>query len=371
MCKIVAFSNAAKLPKKTPSVIQNELRDIERDGFGYAVQGESNVFGEKSVAHSYSSRFGKTIISLPFATAQTVTFGDRTKVTGPAIFHGRTSTNNKGLRNCHPMQRESWHLIHNGVVNDWGPTYKKNTTNDSEDLLHRLILGIDHVERELTGYYAFAAIAPDGRLHMGRDSSAFLFCAFSEQIDSYIFATTDALIKSIAKQLGFKLSTAIDKVTDDCYFIMRGNEMEHFQNIVPRGYSIAEGTYAKQSLGRDLGGSLAHHRPFTAPAKVITAQTVADKHEELLIESPDGRILDVSSATQDESRFNDNDEAMSNEDWADIYAQLSDSYSFYDSAGKTISIEEFHAMDWRDQMECNILRPNGKVLQRHGDRRSS
>lgn len=353
MCKIVSFSNATKLDmKQAARVIGTALNKLEPDGFGYAVQGQNGQFGEKSVKKSekFSSRFNRLVVSLPFIKMQASTFGTVSEVVGPAIFHGRTSTNNKGLKNCHPMQRDGWGLIHNGVVTDHGPKYEKFTTNDSEDVLARLILGIDQVEAQLTGYYAFSAIDPAGKLHIGRDSLATLFCAWSESLESYVFATTESLIRQLAKQLKFSVGV-IDAVEDNVYFVMDGNAIASMATIKPRGYERHESQHATASLGRSLDSS-----SYTSGVYDYSRRGLA-REETVAVQA---------SWLSDDS---DDSKSQGYYDWRRQLDAVDESYSIYDSYGRPVTVAEFHRMDHWSQEDCNILKPNGGVLQRYGDRK--
>lgn len=333
MCKVIAFTNAKKLDvKKSAETIGNILLKIEQDGFGYAIQGERNVFGERCIADRFRSRLNVAdVVRLPIVESRQSSFGTLDKPAGPAIFHGRTSTNDKGLLNCHPMQRESWNLIHNGVVDDHGPKYDKTTTNDSEDLLHRLIQGIDHVERELSGYYAFAAIDPTGRLHIARDSIASLFVAWCPKIQSHIFATTESLIEQVTSALKIKVGP-IDKVKSDVYMIFALNELVHQQAIKPRGYDSRQAGLASLSLGRSI-----------------------DRYSE------SERLDSIIDMTSDRYAYDRADDGPTLEDLMRELDNMDDRYTIeYD--GELISVAEYRKLDEVSQAQCLIERPDGTLL---------
>jgi hypothetical protein len=320
MCKIATFSNSTKLDiRKASEVIGKILLAQERDGFGYAVQGSTNVFGEKCTADFFTSRLNVThAVKLPIIEVRQSTFGHTDKPTGPAMFHGRTSTNDRGLVNCHPMHKESWHLIHNGVVTDHGEKYVKNTTNDSEDLLHRLILGMGDVEKHLSGYYAFTAIDPQGRLHVGRDSIATLYMAWLPKIESYLFCTTVELLESVCKALSIKYGP-IDKVQDNSYFILNGNDLAFTSTISPRGYDSYSKSMASLSLGRDLES---YSTAFPEDGNL----------------SPDTQDIDALLEELD---------------------AIDDSYRIQDGTGEPITSETFKHLDDISRLDCLIQRPDG------------
>jgi len=336
MCKIFTFTNSTKLDiKKTSEIIAKRLSDLERDGYGYAVQGAQNVFGEKSIADRFTSRLNALhIVKLPIIEKRQLVFGEVDKPTGPALFHGRTSTNDKGLLNCHPMQKDSWHLIHNGVVGDNGPKYKKLTTNDSEDLLHRLILGIDQVEKHLSGYYAFAAISPDGRLHIGRDSVATLYIAWVDKIQSYVISTTENLIENILDDLKLKYGP-IDKIENNIYMIFNGNDIVFQKAIKPIGYDYKQASYASKSLGRDLTGTSSAYEFNTY-----------DYYE--------------SNKYGDFTAF-DSSEIQESDDIHDELDIMDDTYRIL-SDGETITRQEFYKLDYINQSACTIFRPDNSEI---------
>lgn len=353
MCKIAVFTNVKNLNlKEKINSIGNTLLKLEDDGFGYALQGEQGVFGEKCVAKTFASRlWAKETVKLPIVKPTYEKFGTISQLTGPGIFHGRTSTNVKGLLNCHPMQRDGWNLIHNGVVGDIGPEYEKTTQNDSEDVLFRLIEGIDSVEKHLEGYYAFAAIDPHGRLHVARDAMASLFIAWSKVYESYVIATTAELLKSLNRTLKAKLGP-IDEIYQDKYMIFQGNEMIHSQDITPLGYTMAQARHSMQSLGRSV---------YSSP-----------------------NVIDVSTEGHHRGRRDVAFESASEEGWPllsgidqekeDAYYamryeldNMDASYLITDEFGKEISVIEFKKLDPISQEMCRIERADGTTVDTFDD----
>lgn len=328
MCKILTFTNASKLDiAKASESIGTLLLSIERDGFGYAVLGRNGVYGEKSTAPTtFKTRINRpNVVNLPtIVEPRHSMFGTPGAAIGPAMFHGRTSTNSKDLVNVHPMIRESWHLIHNGVVTDHGPAYPKLTSNDSEDVLHRLIQGISHVERDLSGYYAFTAIDPNGRLHVCRDSNAELYIAWVPKLESWVIGTTESLILKSLSALDL-VCGPIDKIKSDVYFIFSRNEVIHCQSIKPRGYDREQSQFAELSLGRSLG-----------------------RYNSDLSESR-------------ETSFTDDGDCLS-----DLMAELEDiddSYRIEDGNGIAITASAFHKLDEVSRLECTIQREDGSFVE--------
>lgn len=326
MCKIVSFTNSKNInTKKYANKIGNVLLKIEKDGYGYAIQGENGVYGEKCVNGYFKSRLGMKLVNPKSMIKHKYdSFGNPSKNIGPFILHGRTSTNDKGLLNCHPMIKDDHYLIHNGVVQDNGPTYKKKTTNDSEDVLHRFLKGINQVEKHLAGYYAFTCIDKNGQLHVCRDDIADLFISWSDNIDSFIIATTDWLIEEIAEILKIKIGP-IDEIKENTYMIFKGNELVFQKDIYPIGYSYNQAKYAEASLGK----------------KISTQFSASSPHNDF--------IEDIDTYTE-ESFLKD-------------IQQVDDTYVILDGRNHPITAYEFHMMDLGLQKECYIESPDGELIQ--------
>lgn len=328
MCKVIVFTSFAKVKNqdRVTTELGNLLLSHERDGFGYAIQGRNGVFGEKIAGpRKFTSRYGiakSEFVKAPIFEARHILFGEKTKAVGPALFHGRTSTNDSSVVNCHPMQRDGWNLIHNGVVTDHGKPYIKFTKNDSEDVLYRLIQGVSEVETHLSGYYAFAAIDPKNRLHVARDSQATLFVSWFDSIDSHVIATTEELIQKVASILKMQAGP-IEKMTEDSYIIFDGNSVIHNQKIKPRGYTSYEASYAKDSLGRSLDS-------FGTASNIV-------------------RAYDVDTGDEDEELMRELD-------------NLDDSYTILDESDQIITAYQYERLDPVAQAGCMITREDGSVI---------
>lgn len=358
MCKVLAFTNTRKINlSKCLNDIGTHLLKTEKDGFGYAIQGKNGVFGEKTIDSKFRTRLTRlNEVSLPIVKPKYSKFGTPSQLNGPGIFHGRTSTNVTDLKNTHPMQLSDWHLIHNGVVEDWGPTYETVTDNDSEFVLKRLIDGVGQdnpmqaIERYLEGYYAFAAIDPLGKLHIGRDCIAPLYIAYSKKYETYVFGTTEALILKVSKILDMKIGP-IDEVFDEVYMIFDGNEMIHCQNFKSRGYTTRQSRHASSSLGHTLPDSSA------LPSGEVTDVTPK------AVNSYD----DISESDWQDSiaGFITRDGAMSDDDYSKYRREIDNvdaSYEFYDLDGRPVTYGEFKKLDHISQELCTIIRANGTVV---------
>lgn len=339
--------------------IGNILLKHESDGFGYAIVGDSGVFGEKCVADKFKSRIGLSKFN-PYQIVKQkyYSFGQRGMPTGPAIFHGRTATNAKGLLNCHPMVIDNAYLIHNGVVTDHGPAYKTLTTNDSEHVLRRFLNGIHEVEKYLTGYYAFAAITQDFKLHVVKDKIADLNIGWSEKLDSYLIGTTYELLEEIAKALDVDIN-AIDEIADDSYFVFDNNEVIHAQEIKSRGHTWSEARYAQASIGKTLtpqgyedhyGYYERYDRSYPYAESVVDA--TKDSNETKPVEVFDG--VKVLSDDDLETEVANYELELQN---------LDASYDIFDEDYNQISVEQFHQLDHVSQQLCTIYRDDGSEVR--------
>lgn len=383
MCKVLAFSNSEGLKvRETAKEAYDILTRVERDGFGYAVHGEQGSFGEKTTnTGGFKSRLSQASVRHPFVKKQHETFGDPGKPVGPSIFHSRTSTNVRGLKNCHPMQREGWNLIHNGVVSDLGAKYDKFTDNDSEDLLYRLIEGITSVEKNLSGYYAFAAIDPEGNLHIGKDSRASLVCCFSEDLNSYIFATNADIIETLAEKLKFKIGP-IDEVADNVYAVIdKENNLLSCEDIAPLGYTKSEAALAVKSLGR----SLPANEEWITDAEQRRARLLGGNSGQTgTVQAAGGqgdrRLSSVRNVVTEPNPLDEIIAKHQDKPWhtADAgeesayatfrreCASLDNSYTILNAHYTQIELNVFRTMDILAQERCTIIRGDGSYLKPWG-----
>lgn len=246
MCKIIVVPNCSKIEnaQEFAKYCASILSD-QPDGYGFAYQGEKGSFGAKTM---FPDAFAFLDTIPDYVDASHETFGIESKVTGAGIFHGRISTNNVSMINTHPIQRDGWHLIHNGVVTNHSDKYSMNTSNDSEHVLYHLINGgIQDVSKHLTGYYAAAAIDPEGLLHVFRDKIAPLYYSYSRKLDTPILATTKDLIESIGEYLGETLTSM--PIKDDIYIVFKGKDCLLTETFESRGYDTHSRSLSWKSLG--------------------------------------------------------------------------------------------------------------------------
>jgi len=331
MCKVMIFTNMSKVKKfeTTVNTICEFITDTERHGFGYSIQSSSGVFGERSNnPETFKSSWTSPVVDYPFASKSYNRFGTKSKAIGAGLFHGRTSTNSKELPNVHPINKHGWSLIHNGVVSYHGSPYSMATSNDTEHLVELMgTRGISSIESEITGYYAFGAIDPDGQLHVVRDSIAPLHVCYIESIDSHVFATTASLITEVCAELGWKHSI-IETVADNQHLVFEGNELVSQATITPRGRSAYADSLASLSLGRSLLDDPAWDVPYAT--KKYT---------------PENQYNDSELAFLDEVRnFSDS------------------SYKFFAFNGEEFDHSEVSELTDDELLYCTVVRSDGTIV---------
>lgn len=367
MCKILAFTNTKKIKMdKHLNKIGNTLLALEDDGFGYAVQGTNGMFGEKTIDRKFKSRLNATnLITYPIFTPKNEAFGVKGALTGPGIFHGRTSTNVGGLINTHPMQRDGWNLIHNGVVTDVGldNTYDTISDNDSEFVLYRLIQGIKAVQESLEGYYAFAAIDPEGRLHICRDRTATLFVAYSASYETYVIATTEELLVEVSRFMNAKIGP-VEEIDEDLYMIFQGNEMIHMEQIKSKGYTRRQSVFASRSLGREIPfeGVITHNR---GNGDIRDVTRSGSHHRASHSDMSEAELLALNNMVESSI----NEFVPEDEEETDYYKYVNElenmdaSYQIYLPDNKQIDLFEFRRLDGITKEMCTILRADGTLVE--------
>lgn len=349
MCKVMMFTNFRKFKnnKEIVDYIGNTLLSTEKDGFGFAINGLAGVYGEKFIgSNNYETTFfnannkhlNKSDMSLMNILNQP--FGKSSKANGGAIFHGRTSTNQLGFKNTHPIIKHGWHLIHNGVVTNTAEKYEMITDNDSEHLIEHLAMGgIKKLSESLTGYYAFGAFDTKGNLHVGKDSTAGLWMAKLPEYETVMFATTKALIEEFCET--FEIGrTIINQVKDNIYMIYdTQGKLINTEFFKSRGWGIYEQSFMSRSLSYlnsdrwDINNN--------SSSRFNDDGTEKDSYKD-----------DYSEAEAEASYY-----AYMHE----IENNLDESYDIEDPHGETITAKEFLSLDDDKKVLCTVVRPDGTV----------
>lgn len=265
----------------------------EKDGFGWVAQREDfKLFGERTNdIEAFKTCLDSTTsgaLNLPFVEQWQNKFGDFDTKTRAFMAHGRTSTNNKALMNVHPIIKNDWALIHNGVVSNHGPDYEMTTNNDTEHVLHHLQSGgLESVARNLTGYYAFGGFSPNGDLHIARDRIAPLFCVHVPEIDSYIYGTTKELLKEICIDMFWYVKSSTAKLLDDVYVKHAASGEITYAHFTSRGKDAYSSSKASQSLGRTFANEETEagkkHMYWTPETGMNRAASILNERQQQII----------------------------------------------------------------------------------------
>ena len=330
MCKILLITNTQKI-KGTKKLINAaiDLLKTERDGFGYHIQGLAGDYIERTnKIDGFKCSIDRDNKIKPFEVESYSRQGSFSKSKGVAMFHGRISTNDKSIVNVHPIQKNGWSIVHNGVVTNHGEKYLKNTQNDSEDIAHYLsTTGIKGIESNLSGYYAVGALDPDGKLHVIKDSTASLYSCEVSEWSAQVFATTARIIEDLCAAFGVTPGV-IREVQDNTYLIYDKGELVSHSTISPRGYSSYESRFSGLSLGRDL--------------EQVSPLTVNVESGQSWNDSP--LDYDIDSYLEDIDK-----------NWKE--------YQFYDRKDSPINYHDFQKMSIEDKLLCSVFDYSGFPLE--------
>lgn len=340
MCKVMMLTNATKI-KNLQQVINKSAELITKsddDGFGWLAQGKNGNFGERTtLTNKFRTRLGKPRLfnklkSLPFIELTYEFIGQESNINGGIMLHGRTSTNNVTLENTHPITKNGWSVIHNGVVSNTGETYTQATTNDTEHIAHYLsINGIKGVEDNLSGYYAVGAFNNDNEMHIIKDSIASLVMTYSSTIDSYIYATTDDLITSLCKQYKWQFEP-IAKVKNNVHLVYRNNNIIHYAPINPIGM--------KSQYEQDKMSTSLHYL----------------KHDDEDMKW-NSRELDTTNWNRGIETIYAQDELMSDIGLLEEIDEMAKYYNIIDGTDKDLTYHEFSKLRPEEKLDCIFIDP--------------
>lgn len=345
MCKIFTIVNGSKVEKvnKLINLVARELQYHEQDGFGYTIQAERGIYGERTIDKNFKTMMDCSIVGAPFGLVTYNRFGSKSKCNGAMMFHGRTSTNSKSLINTHPINKHGWSLIHNGVVSNQGKDYTRITSNDTEHLVEYMATqGIKGVEENLTGYYAFTAIDDKGNLHVVKDSNASLYFTMCETLGSYIFATSKDMIIDVCKAMDWKYSV-VEPLKDNMHLIFTNNELVHQEDIKQLGRTSYENQYASRSLGYNLSEG--------GPTDYDGWEYYRDEYR-----GTGSTIRDTG--LKENITENESIELFLQE----VNELADDSYVFKDYKGNDLTYEEFMQIPDEDKIYYTVIRSDGTVV---------
>lgn len=253
MCKLFAINKVSKIKnlEGLTRVIQSGMTS-ERDGFGIMAKTKQGSTSWRKFLNPKQATIlpiQSSIFSKKNWTGQG-SFEDIVSI----VFHGRTSTNDVSLINTHPINKHGISLMHNGVVQYDGPKYQAITTNDTEHMVELIAKpnGLDLIQNHVTGYYATIDYREGiESMRIIKDNIAPLLFFWSDDFESYFFASTEAQLQSVAAFL--KINVSIQEVEDSCHFeINSKNEVFNFKKITPKGRSKYADSWSSKSLGYEL-----------------------------------------------------------------------------------------------------------------------
>lgn len=285
MCKVFAMTNMTNvtLNQKFIRIVRDAVcAKSDRDGFGYAVLGESGLLGGERTTTPFNFLpelgQGKPSItrSLPIVEVTQSSFGQIDTLKPKSfIGHARLSTNTKSMANTHPYASQDLALIHNGVVRDIANAVKCETNNDTEILFRYWQRSqMMEIEENVTGYYAMAVLdRASGYLHIVRDSTAMLYMSYCRTVHSYIIATTPDIIKEVAKRMKWKIDKP-EMIKDDIHVIFDGNKIVSHESIEPLELGGYMDTQARMALGYDWQEQDAAATPAPSYREAVTTEDV-------------------------------------------------------------------------------------------------
>ena len=174
-------------------------------------------------------------------------------------------------------------------------------------------------------------------LHIFKDSIANLHVAYSNLLESPIFATTAELVVKVGKYIGENLEAAV--VKDDTYLVFnKQGKLIHQSSFESRGYDDYSAKHASASLGYELTPKTSIKKPVSWKDDIIdiSAYNAYESYEEMVWSN-------VSDEYLDEIQY------------------LDDTYTIV-RGHRQIGVHEFETMDIVDQVECTITRPNGTIV---------
>jgi hypothetical protein len=238
MCKVVIIP-AIKQPAKTAKFIETIAKEISvgnTDGLGYAaVTDKGDLYGERWLVNStaFHNRIPDMYKMFSGLSTSNVSgdvpdnynsFG----VVGKSLedakaitLHTRYATSSKGFQNTHPFVDGDTSLIHNGIISNTEDFNFKLSSCDSEailisylkhDMNKDLSKAVD-VAKDLTGYYVAALFSRDAAgnrvLDIMKGNNESFNCVWVNELETYVFASSEKDIQSACKELGYTYLPAI------------------------------------------------------------------------------------------------------------------------------------------------------------------
>lgn len=289
MCKIFAMTDASNVqitPKLIRSVRDAVCAGADRDGFGYSVLSKDGKLGGERTIEPMTFNPGniptKESVTDKLAIVRSTRshFGSVTPSGNKSFMaHARLSTNSVSLSNTHPFYNGKVSMIHNGVVYDstGGVKDKLTTDCDSEILLRYWEKGgMEAIEENVSGYYGIVLQDYRGTMHVIRDSRARFYIAWCRSIRSFLIATTEDILKSVAKSMKWKIEQP-ELITEDIHAVFQGNDIVMQRDIQPCAIPAASNLSAL--AGRAFGTSVVDDYDSLSYASSHDSDMGADAYE--------------------------------------------------------------------------------------------
>lgn len=238
MCKILVIPKITDATRKNALKFMEKMKPImsssDKDGLGYAaVDASGALFGERwhTNAASYVKKAEDKVAAVVGDLYETRyyiptdggvnSFGTVNLAGITALtMHTRMATSGRTFENTHPFVYEDHDtsLIHNGVITNTNEFKFKVSSCDSESILISYVnanvnAGLSNIQEmaeKLVGYYACGVFSrtPEGAriLDVFKGNTASLYMTYVEELDSYVYSTSQEYVSSACSSLGFKYS---------------------------------------------------------------------------------------------------------------------------------------------------------------------
>lgn len=248
MCKVLIIPTIKDSTRENALAFIKEMSSVmsmgNSDGLGYAaVNARGELFGERWLKNKQSFPTLKHVESKDIVQSvfnSVLMYKDQDKSTpdvpagdpaegeynnfGPVdintmtaiTLHTRMATSSRGMQNTHPFVMDDTSLIHNGVIQNVEDFKFTLSTCDSESILISYLENgvnldpmktLNALSSSLVGYYVSAVFGRDaeGRriLDLFKAHNSNFYIAWIEELESFVFASSDYNIKNVCETLGF------------------------------------------------------------------------------------------------------------------------------------------------------------------------
>ena len=320
MCKLAGWTSSKDQPlsKQAADLALQAAHEViirsEKDGFGYAQSGSTGLrakFVQPSEFENMDSlpnlyrRAGNaaSAFSTSYRTSQEGSYVNNKHM----IVHGRTATCGVNLQNVHPFRRKGWTLAHNGVVN-WAGQKSKDHDSVSCDSEHLLICMADHTPmlqrkealNHITGYAAFLALNPQGKMVVAVDDRASLYAGITSK-GRWIFGTTKAIVEAIADAWNAK---GVQAYPIDNWTWMEFNanelsdpELSEWKHKDATSHQLG---FASRSIGKTYqtySSNYGYRSPYDRPTTILSAEQADHQRgviqEDFTLDPDEQEIIDA------------------------------------------------------------------------------